>query len=103
MKIVENTKEFDEILANNKSVVVDFFADWCGPCKMLAPVFEKVAGNTSGVTFIKVNVDQNPSVAQRYGITSIPTLLAFKDGNLANQSMGYIPEPNLIKFVETAK
>ncbi len=103
MKIVENLKEFDEILADHTSVVVDFYADWCGPCKMLAPVFEKVSNETEGVAFIKVNVDANIELAQRYGISTIPTLLAFKNGAIVNQVVGYVPEPNLVKFVESSK
>ena len=103
MKIVENVKEFDEILANNTSVVVDFYADWCGPCKMLAPVFEEVANEIEGVSFVKVNVDENIEVAQRYGITTIPTLLAFKNGEKVEQSVGYVPKPNLVKFVSSVK
>ena len=80
MKIV-NTQEFDEITAKDGLVLVDFFADWCGPCKMLAPVLEEVAAKYEGkLDIVKVNVDQSQDLAQRYGVMSIPTLIAFKGG-----------------------
>ena len=77
MKIIESMKEYDEILANNKSVVVDFYADWCGPCKMIGPVLQEVSNEVTDVTFVKVNVDELGEIAQRYGVMSIPTLIAF--------------------------
>lgn len=82
-------------------VVVDFTATWCPPCKMLAPVFEKVAGTYEGkVTFVKVDVDQTPDVAAKYGISTIPNLLYFKDGQVVDQSVGYLNETQLTAKVE---
>ena len=87
MKIV-NTQEFDEITAKDGLVLVDFFADWCGPCKMLAPVLEEVAAKYEGkLEIVKVNVDQSQDLAQRYGVMSIPTLIAFKGGKAVKQSV----------------
>ena len=77
MKIVETEKEFNETLNTNPLVFVDFYADWCGPCKMLGPVVEELAGETPDVTFVKVNVDDLPEIAQKYGIMSIPALFVF--------------------------
>ena len=103
MNIIKNTAEYDETLKNNKSVFVDFYADWCGPCKMLGPVVEQLAGENSDVTFIKVNVDDNPEVAERYGIMSIPTLISFKDGVQAAATVGFQPKEELLKLVKAAE
>ncbi|MDD7679172.1 MAG: thioredoxin family protein, partial [Stecheria intestinalis] len=75
VKKIESSEEYDSALKNSKSVFVDFFADWCGPCKMVGPVVDKVSEQYDDVTFLKVNVDDFPDIAQRYGIMSIPTLL----------------------------
>ena len=80
VKKIESSEEYDSALKNSKSVFVDFFADWCGPCKMVGPVVDKVSEQYDDVTFLKVNVDDFPDIAQRYGIMSIPTLLGFRDG-----------------------
>ncbi|MCH4019610.1 MAG: thioredoxin [Erysipelotrichaceae bacterium] len=103
MNIIKNTAEYDETLKNNKSVFVDFYADWCGPCKMLGPVVEQLAGENSDVTFIKVNVDDNPEVAERYGIMSIPTLIAFKNGEVAGSSVGFQPKEAVQELINKAK
>ena len=65
MKIIESEKEYDALLSENKAVFVDFYADWCGPCKMVSPIVEKLSGLNTEVTFVKVNVDDNPELAQR--------------------------------------
>lgn len=103
MDIVKNTAEYDETLKNNKSVFVDFYADWCGPCKMLSPLVEELANEEKDIRFIKVNVDDNPDIAQRYGIMSIPTLLVFKNGELVNQSVGFQPKEALQQLAASAK
>ena len=103
MKIIETKKEYEEILANNKSVFVDFYADWCGPCKMVGPLVEQLSEKESDVEFVKVNVDKNPDVASMYGIMSIPTLIAIKDDEVVAQGVGYQPLPQLEKLVAKAK
>lgn len=103
MDIVKNAAEYDEILKNNKSVFVDFFADWCGPCKMLSPLVEELSNEEKDIKFIKVNVDDNPDIAQRYGIMSIPTLLVFKNNELVNQSVGFQPKEALQQLAASAK
>lgn len=100
MKIIESVKEYDEILAGNEKVFVDFYADWCGPCKMLGPVVEQVSQEVEGVHFVKVNVDNNPDIAQRYGIMSIPTLIAFKNGEVVSQSVGFKAKEELEAIVK---
>ncbi|MEM0358829.1 MAG: thioredoxin [Hadesarchaea archaeon] len=90
---VEVTEEnFDEFIRANPRVVVDFWAAWCPPCRLLSPVVEELAKKYAGrVVFGKLNVDENPSVAQRFGIMSIPTLLYFKEGKLVDETVGALP------------
>ena len=83
------TQNFDQTITSNKTVLVDFFATWCGPCKMLAPVVEQFAESETNVKVVKVDVDEEPNLAMRFGISSIPTLLVFKDGKLADKQIGY--------------
>lgn len=82
-------------------VVVDFFATWCGPCKMLAPVFDEVSSELEGkANFIKVDVDQSSSIASQYGVTSIPTIVVLKDGEKQQVSLGFQPKQQLKSMVE---
>ena len=101
MKIVQ-TNEFEQEVASGV-VLVDCYADWCGPCKMLGPVLEKASLNYEGrVSFVKVNVDNSPEIANRFGIMSIPTVLLFKDGQLVNQHLGFMNPQQVNAFVESA-
>ena len=91
---VENFEK--EVLGSDVPVLVDFWAEWCGPCRMLAPVIESLAGKAGGAYKVgKVNVDEQPDLARRYGIMSIPTVLLFKNGQLADKSVGLVPESKL--------
>lgn len=99
MKIV-NTEEFDALM-NEDAVMVDFFATWCGPCKMLSPVMESVAEKLEGkVQVVKVDVDESPDIAQRFGIMSVPTVILFKKGEQVASFAGYQPEPQIMSLVE---
>lgn len=103
MKIIESKMEYEGILKENELVLVDFFADWCGPCKMLSPVIEQLAEVEKDLTVIKVNVDKTPDVAAMYGIMSIPTLIVFKNGEVAATGVGFQPIDAIRKLVAKAR
>lgn len=88
-----------EIVAKEDKVLVDFFATWCGPCKMLAPVLDKVAAKTAGVTFVKVDIDKNAEAAAEYGVQVIPTLVLIEKGEIKAREQGFMPEAELQAFV----
>ncbi len=95
------TEEFDKILKGEKPVVCDFFATWCGPCKMLAPVMEQASEEYADrAEFIKADVDKNPELAARYGIMSIPLVVVFKDGVEAAKSLGYSTKSEMKQFLD---
>ena len=96
-----NITNFDEkVLQSDKPVLVDFFATWCGPCKMMSPVIDELATELAGqVDVYKVDVDENPEVAQRYGVMSIPTLVVFENGQVKNQTMGAQPKAALLQLL----
>lgn len=99
MKIV-TTQEFNELM-NEKAVLVDFFATWCGPCKMLSPVLEDVAEKMKDkVTIVKVDVDRSPDLAAKFGVMSVPTMIMFKNGRQVDAFSGYMPEANLMANIE---
>ena len=88
-----NSKNLEEAIKNNPSLVVDCWAPWCGPCRMMSPVIEELATDLKGrVTFGKLNTDENQDIAQRYQVQAIPTLLIFKDGKLADRKVGALPK-----------
>lgn len=96
-----NQNEFQsEVLDNKGVVVVDFFATWCGPCKMLAPILEELQEELSNVKIVKIDVDENPELANKYGIASIPTLKIFKDGNDVDTKVGFMPKEMLKESIE---
>lgn len=93
---------FDEEIKSGV-VVVDFFATWCGPCKMLAPVIEEVEREIKDVKFMKIDVDKNEDLARRFGVMSIPTIIVFKDGEIKNQNVGFMTKDEVIDLINSAK
>jgi len=101
--LIEFTDDnFDtEVLKSNLPVLVDFWAEWCGPCKMITPIVEEIAGDYAGKVKVgKVNVDFNNQVAMQYGIRSIPSLLVFKGGAVANQIVGAVPKNDITQILD---
>jgi len=91
----------DEVVKAEQTVVVDFWAEWCQPCKMLSPVLDKVAQKFTGqLKVVKCNVDENQDIAMKYGVMSIPNLIFFKDGQVVNQAVGYMNESQLSTKVD---
>ena len=101
MAAIELTSEnFEqEVLQADKTVLVDFWASWCGPCKMLSPVIEEIADERSDIKVGKVNIDEHPELAQKYGVMSIPTVLVIKDGEEVNKLVGAVPKKALLDLI----
>jgi len=88
--------DFDaEVIKVSGKVLVDFWAEWCGPCRMIGPVLEEMAGDYPDVKFVKLNVDEAPSVAQQFAVMNIPTILAFEGGEVKQRIVGAMPKPKL--------
>lgn len=104
VKIINNNEFINEVENKDGLVVVDFFATWCGPCKMLAPEIEKLADEYVGqVPVVKVDVDEEPELARRYNVMSIPTLFVFKNGEAVATMMGFQPLQAMKNMIEKAK
>lgn len=101
MAVIHVTKEnFEvEVLKSDKPVFIDFWASWCGPCQMVAPVVEELAGEINDVKFAKVNVDEQPDLARQFQIMSIPTMVLLKEGKVVDTTIGAQPKEDLIKFI----
>jgi len=100
---VDNSNFDTQVLAASEPVVVDFWAEWCGPCKMIAPTLEEIATEMAGaVRIVKINIDENPELATKFGVRSIPTLLMFKQGAVVDTKVGAAPKNNLIDWIKTA-
>ena len=95
------TKEnFNDFIKNNSLCVVDFWATWCGPCRMLTPVLEKI-NEENGYSIGKINVDEEEELALAFSVQAIPTLILFKDGKLTDKKVGYLPQNELVKWIKT--
>ena len=101
-KAVSDDSFEQDVLQAGDPVLVDFWAEWCGPCKMISPALEEIAGEMNGrVTIAKVNIDENPLTPQKYGVRGIPTLMLFKDGQVAATKVGALPKNQLAEWVES--
>ena len=95
-----NKDNFQEVVLNSdKPVLVDFWASWCGPCRMVAPILEEIANERSDVKVCKINVDEEPELASRYNVMSIPTMLVVKEGQVVNQSVGARPKSQILSML----
>lgn len=99
-----NENDFEsEVLKENKLVVVDFFANWCMPCKMLSPILEEVQNEMSDIKVVKLNIDENPNLAMQFKVASIPTVKIFKGGKDVTTSVGFLPKDRVIDFINSAR
>ena len=100
MAIVHVTKDnFEELLSSDKPVLLDFYAEWCGPCRMIAPIVEEIANERDDVIVGKINVDEQGELAQAYDVMSIPTLIVLKNGEVANQATGARPKAAILALL----
>ena len=96
-----NKNNFEpEVLQSDRPVLVDFWASWCGPCRMVAPIVEEIAEEREDIKVVKINVDEEPELAAQYQIMSIPTLMVFKEGNIINQALGALPKHQILSLLE---
>ncbi len=96
-----NETNFKEFINENKgNILVDFYADWCGPCKMLSPVLEKISSENQDVEIVKVNVDESSNLAQEYGVVSIPTMVFLKDSEVSHVQVGLLPEGEILNLLK---
>jgi len=92
-----------DVISSKKPVVVDFWAEWCGPCKMIAPALEELAGELSErVTIAKINIDENPHIPQKYGVRGIPTMMIFSQGQVAATKVGALPKSKIKEWIESS-
>ena len=103
MSVIKISKEnfASEVLNSNKPVLLDFYADWCGPCRMVSPLVEQIAEENPLYLVGKINVDSEPEIAQAFGIVSIPTLVVLKNGKIAAQSVGAKPKQKILAMLES--
>lgn len=101
MSVTKITKEnFETLKSGDKPLLIDFYADWCGPCRMVSPVVDEIAEENEQYTVGKINVDEEPELAQAFGIVSIPTLIVMKNGEIANQIVGVASKSKILSMFE---
>ena len=99
-EVVSSSDFQSKVLDAQGPVLVDFFATWCGPCKMLAPTIDEIAGEQAGkATVYKLDIDQSPDIAQKYGVMSVPTLIVFETGQVKKQAVGVQPKQNILSML----
>ncbi len=97
-----NKNNFNQLLTSEKTVLIDFFATWCGPCRIVAPALEEIAEECPQYLIAKIDVDENPEIAVEYGISTIPTLIVMKEGKIVSQSVGAKPKAQILSMLENA-
>lgn len=102
MTVEVNDSNFEEIvLKSDKPVIIDFWAEWCGPCRMVSPIVEEISEDFKGKVIVaKVDVDSNPGISSKFGIRNIPTIMFFKDGKMVDKQVGAVPKSNLVSKLE---
>lgn len=95
-----NKNNFDSVKTSDKPVLLDFYADWCGPCRMVSPLVDEIAEENPQYLVCKINVDQEPELAGTFGVASIPTLVVMKNGKIVSQSAGAKPKPQILEMLE---
>lgn len=102
MNLITNKNNFEETILKSKTpVLVDFYADWCTPCKMMSPIIEEVSNEFKGkITVLKINIDECPDIAQKYSVMSIPTIILFKNGEATKTSVGVTSKEKLVEMVQ---
>lgn len=98
--IIIGKNNFEEIKQNDKPILIDFYANWCGPCKMLSPIIDEIADEREDVIVGKINVDSEPELAEKFGVFSIPTLVILKNGDVVHQSAGARPKAQILALLE---
>ena len=98
--LVVNKSNYEEIISSDKKVLLDFYADWCGPCRMVSPIVDEIAEENSDVVVGKINVDDEQELAGEFGVYSIPTLVVMKNGRIVNQSTGARPKAHILAMLE---
>ena len=99
MAIKINNANYDEVMGMGLPVVIDFWATWCGPCRMVSPILDEIASEKTNVVVGKINVDEEPELAQQFGVVSIPTLVLMKAGQVADTPVGYRPKEAVLAFI----
>ena len=99
-KTSDNTFQ-DDISSQSKLVLVDFWAEWCGPCKQISPILEEIANEKDNLNILKLNIDENPATPQKYNVRGIPTLMLFKDGKLIDTKIGSLPKSSLEDWINS--
>jgi len=98
--LVVNKNNYEQIISSDKKVLLDFYADWCGPCRMVSPIVEEIAAENPQYIVGKVNVDDEPELAEKFGVSSIPMLAVLQNGQLLNQSVGARPKPQILALLK---
>ena len=101
MSVITITKtNFEQVITADKPVLIDFYADWCGPCRMVSPLVDEIANDNPQYTVGKINVDNEPELAQAFAVSSIPMLVVIKNGKITNQAVGAMPKDKILELIE---